>query len=374
MDRIAVDGSEGGSDGGDGGGGASGDVSTGGSGAVVTQAAELHELVSGIWLAGGVASALAVLGLLVAAAPPSAASGDEGCCGCARDAAAALYLTGGVPVFAALGFVGGYGAAFRADLRQLAAHYVVCTTSSSSFAPPSAGASTAEAAAAAASAVDASVALLVTSEALLLVGMLCAAKLVGWRHVARHLMATVNGGSLLVGVGLQALALTLRAASPTVHHADDALLVLGAAVAAVSLLGLAASRPSACGRCVLPLYTLCLALVALGLAAAVAYGWLYVSPQQLDDELQAHWHLLEEELGGAAPLSRGQLLASLRHHRIVLAIAGALLGIVLLLLLLAAWLLHCLVGDAADGGQYVRAASEMSSLLYEEEDDENYGI
>lgn len=369
MDRIAVDGSDGGSEGGEGGGGASGDLSTGGSGAVATQAAELHELVSGIWLAGGVASALAVLGLLVAAAPPAAASGDDGC-GCARDAAAALYLTGGVPVFAALGFVSGYGAAFRADLRQLAAHYVVCTASSTHL---SAGASTAEAAAAAAAAVDASVALLVTSEALLLVGMLCAAKLVGWRHVARHLMATVNGGTLLVGVGLQALALTLRAASATVQHADDALLVLGAAVAAVSLLGLAASRPSACGRCVLPLYMLCLALVALGVAAAAAYGWLYVSPQQLDDELQAHWHLVEEELGGAAPLSRGQLLASLRHHRIVLAIAGALLGIVLLLLLLAAWLLHCLVGDAADGGQYVRAASEMSSLLYDE-DDEPYGI
>ena len=58
----------------------------------------------------------------------------------------------------------------------------------------------------------------------------------------------------------------MRAASATVY-ADDALLALGGAVAMVSLLGLLSTRPSGLGRCVLPLYMLCLGLIGLCLVA-----------------------------------------------------------------------------------------------------------
>ena len=82
----------------------------------------------------------------------------------------------------------------------------------------------------------------------------------------------------------------------------------------------------------------------------------------LDAGLEAQWRLVRDQLGPS--LSKADVVATVRYHRAVLAIAGGLLGFVLLLLLVAAWALHCLFAAP----QYVRAASEMSSLLEDEDE------
>ena len=66
-------------------------------------------------------------------------------------------------------------------------------------------------------------------------------------------------------------------------------------------------------------------------------------------------------------MSKADFVASLLHHRLVLAIAGGLLLIEVALLLVAAWILHCLVSQPT---AYVRAASEMTNLLEEEHEGE----
>ena len=50
----------------------------------------------------------------------------------------------------------------------------------------------------------------------MLLGVLCAGQIIGWRLVARNLMLTVNCGTLLIGLGMQAVAGAMRAASATV--------------------------------------------------------------------------------------------------------------------------------------------------------------
>ena len=82
-----------------------------------------------------------------------------------------------------------------------------------------------------------------------------------------------------------------------------ALLALGGAVAMVSLLGLLSTRPSGLGRCLLPLYMLCLGLIGLCLVAlevsACGQGGVYTQAglASLDAELDEHWVLMRDDLG-----------------------------------------------------------------------------
>ena len=114
---------------------------------------------------------------------------------------------------------------------------------------------------------------------------------------------------------------------------------------------------------------LCLGLVGLCLVAlevsACGKGGVYTEAglASLDAELDEHWVVMRDDLG--LTLSKADFVASLRHHRLVLAIAGGLLLIEVSLLLVAAWILHCLVSQPT---AYVRAASEMTNLLEEEHD------
>ena len=71
---------------------------------------------------------------------------------------------------------------------------------------------------------------------------------------------------------------------------------------------------------------------------------------------------MRDEVG--LTLSKQDFVASLRHHRLVLAIAAGSLLVEVFLLLAAAWILHCFISQPT----YVRAASEMTNLLDEEEE------
>ena len=324
--------------------------------AVATEAEELRALLLGTWVVSGALCVLSLLGLLLGCSRRG---------GTLRGGTSCLYLVGWLPASAALGFVCVYAVTFRADLQDLATAAANNCSQAELWdgAPRPAG----DAAAAAQRGIEVVTALLLGSAPLLLLGVLCAGQIIGWRLVARNLMLTVNCGTLLIGLGMQAVAGAMRAASTTVY-ADDALLALGGAVAMVSLLGLLSTRPSRLGRCLLPLYMLCLALMALCLVAlevsACGEGGVYTEAglARLDAELDAHWDLMRDEIG--LGVSKADLVATLRHHRLVLAITGGLLLIEVSLLLVAAWILHCLVSQPT----YVRAASEMTNLLKEEDD------
>ena len=325
--------------------------------AVATEAQELQALLLGTWVVSGALCVLSLLGLLLAGSRRG---------GTLRGGTSCLYLVGWLPASAALGFVCVYAVTFRADLQDRTAAAANNCSQAELWdgAPRPAGA----AAAAAQRGIELVTALLLGSAPLLLLGVLCAGQIIGWRLVARNLMLTVNCGTLLIGLGMQAVAGAMRAASATVY-ADDALLALGVAVAMVSLLGLLSTRPSRLGRCLLPLYMLCLGLIGLCLVAlevsACGKGGVYTEAglASLDAELDEHWVLMRDDLG--LTLSKADFVASLRHHRLVLAIAGGLLLIEVSLLLVAAWILHCLVSQPT---AYVRAASEMTNLLEEEHD------
>ena len=327
--------------------------------ALATEAQELQALLLGTWVVSGALCVLSLLGLLLAGSRHG---------GTLRGGTSCLYLVGWLPASAALGFVCVYLFTFRADLHERTAAAANNCSQAELWdgAPRPAG----DAAAAAQRGMEVVTALLLGSAPLLLLGVLCAGQIIGWRLVARNLMLTVNCGTLLIGLGMQAVAGAMRAASATVY-ADDALLALGGAVAMVSLLGLLSTRPSGLGRCLLPLYMLCLGLIGLCLVAlevsACGQGGVYTQAglASLDAELDEHWVLMRDDLG--LTMSKADFVASLLHHRLVLAIAGGLLLIEVALLLVAAWILHCLVSQpAAD----VRAASEMTNLLEEEHEGE----
>ena len=325
--------------------------------AVATEAQELQALLLGTWVVSGALCVLSLLGLLLAGSRHG---------GTLRGGTSCLYLVGWLPASAALGFVCVYLFTFRADLHERTAAAANNCSQAELWegAPRPAG----DAAAAAQRGMEVVTALLLGSAPLLLLGVLCAGQIIGWRLVARNLMLTVNCGTLLIGLGMQAVAGAMRAASATVY-ADDALLALGGAVAMVSLLGLLSTRPSGLGRCLLPLYMLCLGLIGLCLVAlevsACGQGGVYTEAglASLDAELDEHWVLMRDDLG--LTMSKADFVASLLHHRLVLAIAGGLLLIEVSLLLVAAWILHCLVSQPT---AYVRAASEMTNLLEEEHD------
>lgn len=327
--------------------------------AVATEAQELQALLLGTWVVSGALCVLSLLGLLLAGSRHG---------GTLRGGTSCLYLVGWLPASAALGFVCVYLFTFRADLHERTAAAANNCSQAELWdgAPRPAG----DAAAAAQRGMEVVTALLLGSAPLLLLGVLCAGQIIGWRLVARNLMLTVNCGTLLIGLGMQAVAGAMRAASATVY-ADDALLALGGAVAMVSLLGLLSTRPSGLGRCLLPLYMLCLGLIGLCLVAlevsACGQGGVYTQAglASLDAELDEHWVLMRDDLG--LTMSKADFVASLLHHRLVLAIAGGLLLIEVALLLVAAWILHCLVSQPT---AYVRAASEMTNLLEEEHDGE----
>ena len=327
--------------------------------AVATEAQELQALLLGTWVVSGALCVLSLLGLLLAGSRHG---------GTLRGGTSCLYLVGWLPASAALGFVCVYLFTFRADLHERTAAAANNCSQAELWdgAPRPAG----DAAAAAQRGMEVVTALLLGSAPLLLLGVLCAGQIIGWRLVARNLMLTVNCGTLLIGLGMQAVAGAMRAASATVY-ADDALLALGGAVAMVSLLGLLSTRPSGLGRCLLPLYMLCLGLIGLCLVAlevsACGQGGVYTQAglASLDAELDEHWVLMRDDLG--LTMSKADFVASLLHHRLVLAIAGGLLLIEVALLLVAAWILHCLVSQPT---AYVRAASEMTNLLEEEHEGE----
>ena len=325
--------------------------------AVATEAEELQALLLGTWVVSGALCVLSLLGLLLAGSRRG---------GTLRGGTSCLYLVGWLPASAALGFVCVYAVTFRAELQDRTATAANNCSQAELWdgAPRPAG----DAAAAAQRGIEVVTALLLGSAPLLLLGVLCAGQVIGWRLVAQNLMLAVNCGTLLIGLGMQAVAGAMRAASATVY-ADDALLALGGAVAVVSLLGLLSTRASRLGRCLLPLYMLCLGLIGLCLVAlevsACGKGGVYTEAglASLDAELDEHWVVMRDDLG--LSLSKADFVASLRHHRLVLAIAGGLLLIEVSLLLVAAWILHCLVSQPT---AYVRAASEMTNLLEEEHD------
>lgn len=330
------------------------------------EAEELQELVLGVAVASGVLGVLALLGLLTACSRRG---------GLLRGGASGLYLVGSLPASAALGFVGVYALTFRQDLLHLAQSAQRCLQRAPLT--DDNGADEAAAAAAVQRGIGLSTALLLGSAAPLLLGVVCVGQLIGWRNVARNLMVTANGGTLLIGLGLQAVAAALRARWGASGHADDVLLALGAAASVVALLGLLSTRPSRLGRCLLPLYMLCLALMALGLAG-LELSFFYggdgsggggdgggvagAGMASLDAELDAHWAAMRDEVG--LTLSKQDFVASLRHHRLVLAIAAGSLLVEVFLLLASAWILHCFISQPT----YVRAASEMTNLLDEEEE------
>ena len=77
--------------------------------------------------------------------------------------------------------------------------------------------------------------------------------------------------------------------------------------------------------------------------------------------MDAEFDVVTQEMGVSA--SKEQLLATLRYHRLLLAIAGALLGLGLLLLLLAS----CALRRFISGPSYAAERSEMTTLLDDEE-------
>ena len=314
---------------------------------------DVDDMLLGILVACLALVVIAVFGLMITCSHPSS---------CARRLAATLYFVTSLPVVVALSFVVVYCFAFRAEAETLVRRYWLCLL----LTEPTHKDGAAQTAWGAASAVYQSItltaSLLLACLGLLLAGVASAGHVIGWGVIAANLLNVINGGQLLVGGGLVAVAAGLHQRSDGSVHADVALLVLGTCVLLVSTIGLLGARLRS--ACLLRLYTLCSALVTLSLCVfVVGLGALGVQGLADSEFLAANW----EYVRTVYPLSKEDFLRLLGRHWSKLMIATGLLTVVQLLVVTAAYVLR----RAILPPRIERAtASERAGLIADDDDDD----
>jgi len=320
---------------------------------------DMDDLVLGIVVACCVLSVISLLGLVVACSRPES---------CLRTSATTLYFVTSLPVWVALGFAVAICFVFRAEAEALVRRYWLCLL----LTEPAHLGGAAQTAWGAASAVYQSITLvavlLLSANVLVLAGLYLATRVVGVGLVAASLLNVINGGQLLVGGGLCAVAAGLHARSDGGGgglHVDAALLGLGGGVLAMSLLGLLAARLHS--RCLLRLYGAVATFITLGLLAFVG-GVNVFGVHALANSafLSANWVYVR----AVYPISKDDFLSLLSRHLTKLTIAAALLLAVQLVVVTATCALRrALLAPRKE----TATASERSGLMDDDDDDDDDG-
>lgn len=315
---------------------------------------DMHDLVLGVLVACCVLGFISLLGLVVACSRTGS---------CTRAAASTLYFATSLPVSVALGFAIAFCFAFRSEAQTLVRRYWLCL-----LLTDTGGAASATALGAAAAVYESITHVgigLLAANVLLLAGLLSASRVIGAGIVAASLMNVINGGQLLVGGGLCAVATGLHTRSDGGGgglHADSTLLALGGGVLAMAILGLLASRLHS--RCLLRIYEGFALLLTLGLLGfVVGLSRLGVKGLAASSFLTQNWHYIQE----VYPLSKDDFLRILSHHYTKLLIAGSLTLIVQLVVLTATCTLRrALVPPRKEAATY----SERAGLISDSYDDD----
>ncbi len=313
---------------------------------------DLDDMVLGILVACLVLFVIATLGLTMACSRARS---------CAHRLASTLYFVAGLPVWAALSFVVIYCFVFRAEAEALVRRYWACLLLTEPEHKDSATHTAWGAAAAVYQSITLTATLLLACNVLVLAGLLSAGHVVGWAAIASNLLNVINGGLLLAGGGLVAVAAGLHERAEGSVHADAAMVALGAGVLAVSTVGLLGSRLHS--ACLLRLYTICSLLVTLALGAFVG-GLSVLGVQGLADStfISNNWHYVSD----IYPIQKHEFLQLLGRHWTKLMIASALLLFVQLLVVIASCILR---RSIAPGLPEPATQSEQAGLMDDDDDD-----
>ena len=216
---------------------------------------------------------------------------------------------------------------------------------------------------------------------MLLVGLLTACRVVGWRVLARHSVIVISTASALVGAVTLAVGVVLKMTSRVEDvFFDGCVMGLGGSCFAISVIGIVGCKWES--KCLLRMYAF--ALLAL-LAALLGVG-LYLlidGTDALSVWLDSHWSDMSQHVCSSAitstscryasPLSaptivtRQELEELAAAHLLSITTLVVLLFLVLLVDLLMACVLQYLVSK--EGRQMHEEALEMESLVTSAQDE-----
>ena len=320
---------------------------------------DVDDMVFGILVACLFLSVLATLGMTVACSHARS---------CAHRLSSTLYFVGGTPVWAALSFAVIYCFVFRDEAEALVRRYWACLLLADPDHKSGAARSAWGAAAAVYQSITLTATLLLACDVLVLAGLFSAGNVIGWASLASNLLNVINGGLLLAGGGLVAVAVGLHGRAEGGVHADTAMVALGAGVLAVSTIGLLGSRLHS--ACLLRLYTVCSTLITLALGVFVAcLSVLGVQGLADSDFVASNWHYISD----IYPIPKHEFLQLLGRHWTKLMIASALLLFVQLLVVIASCVLRRhIVPSALEAA----SRSEQAGLIQDddEDDDDDGGV
>jgi hypothetical protein len=196
--------------------------------------------------------------------------------------------------------------------------------------------------------------LLLVSDALLLLGLYNAGRLVGWSSVARNILALANGGAAIAALGVLALGAARARAGAEADRGMEIslasftpaipLLSVGGGLLLVSVMGLCASR--ARSPLLLRVYETCVG-VALVVVLAVLVPFSKHGSNMLynSDFITTHWTVVE----ALYPLSKGDAALLIEQHFYILLMGAILLAFLLALMLASACVLRRVAYGAAGG-------------------------
>ena len=212
----------------------------------------------------------------------------------------------------------------------------------------------------------------VAAASLLLVGLLAACRVVGWRGLARHSVMAISMASGLVGAATLAVGVVLKTTSNVDHRFfDGAVMGLGGGVFLVSLVGIVASKRES--RCLLKFYALAIAALIVTLFG-VSIFLLTSGTSALQVWLEGNWDPIYEHICTSAislcrdhRITKDEFERRASAHLLEITTLIVLLLLVLLVDLMMACVLQYLV---AKYGRADERALEMASLVRDGDDGE----
>jgi len=217
--------------------------------------------------------------------------------------------------------------------------------------------------------------LLLISDALLLLGLYCAGRVVGWSAVAKNILSVANGGTAIAALALVVLGVErahLGASTTSLAELSLAsfmpampLLSVGGGLLLVSGLGMCAARAKS--TLALRVYELCVAVALVALLALLVPLWTHGADLLYESAFVAsHWTVVE----ALYPLSKADAALIIEQHFYVLLMGGILVAFMLFLLLFSACILRRVVQSL--GLNSLSDADEKAGLLHvlDEEDGE----
>jgi len=317
----------------------------------------LRDSVRYILVASAVVVAISLIGLILAMCPPSRT----------RALFAACYLGFGLPSWIFLSFVSVSVLALRDDSERLITLYWKCLQryahelGGTGAGPPEPYYH-----------VDAAASICIAAATLLLVGLLTACRVIGWRTLARHSIIWIAGISGLVGAATLGVGIMLKLTSNVTDvFFDGSVMGLGGCVFVVSLIGFLGSIFES--KCALRLYALALLLLILAILSVAAYliidgthaleEWLIAHQQSLTD------HICSSTMGGAVSICHGMTRDEMQSRAASRLLSITTLLILLVLVLIVDLLMACVLQYlVARYGRIDAATVEMQSLVTAGED------